>query len=179
MGTVIDRLPTPIPVMNRPARMELWAAEVTDVHWMITPRMKTPVLRMMQYFREMISARKPEYSVPSHAPSSRMAVSHPFLPPFVTQSPISARLISRAGSRTNNPRAERTIAKRRHNEDAGENTLVVTIEETTETGEASNTEHSGVLQQSSGSSFTSQLHTPLQSSLVELGGSTGRRHRCK
>lgn len=95
MGTIIDSEPTPIPnatvrtslplstifhlpTMKRPPRIAECPADVA-VHWTMTPRIKTQVLTMMAYFLEINSARKPEYSVPVHAPSSRMDVSHPFL----------------------------------------------------------------------------------------------------
>ena len=60
---------------------------------MTTPRMKMATLIRMAYLREKISARKPEYIVPSHAPSSRIDVSHPFFVPSTTQSPMSADLL--------------------------------------------------------------------------------------
>jgi hypothetical protein len=55
---------------------------VTAVDWITTPTMKMAVLTKMAYLREKISARKPEYSVPSHAPSSRMDTSQPIFDEF-------------------------------------------------------------------------------------------------
>lgn len=74
----MEILPTPIPTIKRPPRMAEGPAEVA-VHWMMTPMMKIQVLTKMAYFREMISARKPEYMVPNQAPSSRIEVNQPFL----------------------------------------------------------------------------------------------------
>ncbi|KKA17603.1 hypothetical protein T310_8462, partial [Rasamsonia emersonii CBS 393.64] len=83
-----EREPTPMPVMNRPARMDLGPEALTAVHWMTTPRMKMAVLTRMEYLRLSTSARKPEYSVPNQAPSSRIAVSQPFLVESATYSPM-------------------------------------------------------------------------------------------
>ena len=55
---------------------------MTAVDWMTTPRMKIAVLTKIAYLREKISARKPEYSVPSHAPNSRIDTSQPIFDAF-------------------------------------------------------------------------------------------------
>ena len=77
MGTIMERDPIPIPVIKRPARIEEGPAGETPVVWIMTPRTKMPVSRIMAYFRERISATNPAQSVPNHAPSSRIDVSHP------------------------------------------------------------------------------------------------------
>lgn len=59
MGTIMERDPTPIPVINLPPKIELWPAD-TDVAWTTTPTMKMATLIRMAYFLDKISARNPE-----------------------------------------------------------------------------------------------------------------------
>lgn len=47
------------------------------VVWMTTPKMNTAVAINIAYFLDAVSAIKPERSVPTQAPSSRIEVSHP------------------------------------------------------------------------------------------------------
>ena len=79
IGTIMDTLPTPMPVMNRPARVALGPAPEMAIVWIHTPKMKTPVAMMIPNLRERYSAIKEENKAPTQAPSSRMAVSQPFL----------------------------------------------------------------------------------------------------
>jgi len=64
-------------VMKRPARIA-WYPTWTEVAWITTPTMKTDVATRLAYLREIASARNPESSAPSHAPSSRIDVNQPF-----------------------------------------------------------------------------------------------------
>src|SRR3569833_931673 len=108
MGTIMAKLPTPIPLQQqrRPSQFMrgqeqtassetestdgaatyvtkrpariAWYPAVMALAWMTTPSMNTEQATRMPYFREMASARKPDNKVPIQAPSTRKTNSQPF-----------------------------------------------------------------------------------------------------
>ena len=69
-----------------------------------------------------------------------------------------------------------TLVEVIHGQNSRKNTLVVTVEETTETSEACNTEDFGIADDGHGSSSTLQLLTALQSGRVEHRSSSDWCH---
>lgn len=70
----------------------------------------------------------------------------------------------------------RTVIERGHGQDTGENTLIVTIEQTTKTREACNGEDSEVLDEGSWTRGTSEGLTPGHCGRVELRTSSDWSH---
>ena len=64
-------------MMKRPARISSWPPAIALI-CTTTPTIKMAVAIKMPYFRDMLSATNPDMTAPNQAPSSKMAVNHPF-----------------------------------------------------------------------------------------------------
>jgi hypothetical protein len=123
----------------------------------MTPRMKMQVLTIIAYFLEINSARKPEYKVPVHAPNSRIDVSQPFLVELVVYSPmwlpkavivLFDNSVSINREKLLSARCKCCQESRRIDlQNPREDTLIVSIQEPTDTGEACDTKYTSILKQ--------------------------------
>lgn len=157
--------------MKRPARISWWPPAMAVI-WMTTPTMKTLVEIKIPYFREAASATKPDMMAPNQAPSSKMAVSHPFFVGLLTYPSVSSPCQHKQAVKF----WLRTLSKRWHLQDTAEHALVVSIKHTTKAGEHGNQENLAILDESSWTTLAHQGLAPLECDIEADCSSTSTSH---